>query len=72
MLPVRVTTTGSISSANAAAGIVGAVDAGARVINLSFGGPTLSAAERAALDYAAAKDVLVVASSGNSRRPATP
>ena len=72
VLPVRVTTTGSITSADAAAGIVSAVDAGARVINLSFGGPALSAAERAALDYAAAKDVLVVASSGNSRQAGNP
>ncbi len=66
VLPVRVTTTGSITSANAAAGIVAAVDAGASVVNLSFGGPDISAAERAALDYAAARDVLVVAASGNT------
>ena len=67
VLPIRVTTTGSITSANAAAGIVAAVDAGASVVNLSFGGPTLSAAERAALDYATAHDVLVVAAAGNTR-----
>ena len=72
VLPVRVTTSGSITSADAAAGIVSAVDAGARVINLSFGGPTLSAAERAALDYAAARDVLAVAASGNSRQSGNP
>ncbi len=67
VLPIRVTTTGSITSANAAAGIVAAVDAGASVVNLSFGGATISAAERAALDYAASRDVLVVAASGNTR-----
>ena len=72
VLPIRVTTTGSITSANAAAGIVAAVDSDARVINLSFGGPTLSAAERAALDYAAANDVLVVAAAGNSRASGNP
>ena len=66
VIPVRVTATGSITSANAAAGIVAAVDAGASVVNLSFGGPTISAAERAALDYAAEHDVLVVAASGNT------
>jgi subtilisin family serine protease len=67
VLPIRVTTNGSITSANAAAGIVAAVDAGASVVNLSFGGPSLSSAERAALDYAVARDVLVVAASGNTR-----
>ena len=67
VLPIRVTTTGSITSANAAAGIVAAVNAGASVVNLSFGGPTLSAAERAALDYATSRDVLVVAAAGNTR-----
>ncbi|HTI32522.1 MAG TPA: S8 family serine peptidase, partial [Miltoncostaea sp.] len=67
VVPIRVTTTGSITSANAAAGIVAAVDAGASVVNLSFGGPSLSAAERAALDYADDHDVLVVAAAGNTR-----
>ncbi|HMN98238.1 MAG TPA: S8 family serine peptidase [Miltoncostaeaceae bacterium] len=67
VVPVRVTTTGSITSANAAAGIVAAVDAGASVVNLSFGGPSLSAAERAALDYATSRNVLVVAAAGNTR-----
>lgn len=67
VVPIRVTTTGSITSANAAAGIVAAVDAGASVVNLSFGGPTISAAERAALDYAASRNVLVVAAAGNTR-----
>jgi subtilisin family serine protease len=72
VLPIRVTTTGSITSANAAAGIVAAVDSGASVVNLSFGGPSLSAAERAALDYAASRDVLVVAASGNTRTSGNP
>lgn len=67
VVPIRVTTTGSITSANAAAGIVAAVDAGASVVNLSFGGPSLSAAERAALDYATSRNVLVVAAAGNTR-----
>jgi len=71
VVPIRVTTTGSITSANAAAGIVAAVDSGASVVNLSFGGPTISAAERAALDYAASRDVLVVAASGNTRGTTT-
>jgi hypothetical protein len=72
VVPVRVTTTGSITSANAAAGIVSAVDAGVRVVNLSFGGPTMSTAEKTALDYAASKDVLIVAASGNTRLNGVP
>jgi subtilisin family serine protease len=55
-------TGGSIGLAEA---IVYAVDHGARVINLSVGGPTLTKAEQDAIDYAASRDVLVVVASGN-------
>lgn len=65
IIPVRVTVGGSISSADLAAGIVAAVDAGARVVNLSLGGPGFSEVERSAIDYALARDVVVVASAGN-------
>lgn len=65
VLPIRVTTTGMIKSVDSAAAIVRAVDSGAGVINLSFGGATLAEVERSALAYAAARDVLVVAASGN-------
>ncbi|GGL03502.1 type VII secretion-associated serine protease [Mangrovihabitans endophyticus] len=48
-----------------AKGVRWAVDHGARVINLSLGGTGSSAALAAALDYAFAKDVVVVACTGN-------
>ncbi|HSI30652.1 MAG TPA: S8 family serine peptidase [Miltoncostaeaceae bacterium] len=66
IIPVRVTASGSITSADLAAGIVAAVDAGARVVNVSIGGPGITSVEEAALDYARRRDVLVVASAGNS------
>ena len=53
-----------------AKGVRWAVDHGARVINLSLGGSGTSAALAAALDYAFAKDVVVIACTGNvERRP---
>jgi hypothetical protein len=42
-----------------------AADHGARVINLSVGGRTLTEAEQDAVDYATQRNVLVVAASGN-------
>ncbi len=66
ILPVRLTTNENISTAAAAAGIVWAVDHGARVLNLSFGGAGLSEIESSALDYARQHDVLVVAAAGNN------
>ncbi|MFJ6750837.1 type VII secretion-associated serine protease mycosin [Streptomyces sp. NPDC091266] len=42
-----------------------AVTHGAKVVNMSFGSPTISKAEKAAIAYAAQHDVLVVASAGN-------
>jgi subtilisin family serine protease len=48
-----------------ARGVRWAVDNGARVINLSLGGSGSSPALAAALDYAFAKDVVVVACTGN-------
>ncbi|MCY1142555.1 type VII secretion-associated serine protease mycosin [Actinoplanes sp. Pm04-4] len=49
-----------------AQGVRWAVDHGAKVINLSLGGNGSSAALAAALDYAFAKDVVVVACTGNT------
>jgi subtilisin family serine protease len=52
-----------------AQGIVYAVDNGAQIINLSLGGRPPSEALQAAVDYAYAKGVLVVAASGNDGGP---
>ncbi|MGW8397585.1 S8 family serine peptidase [Streptomyces lydicus] len=43
-----------------------AVDHGAKVINMSFAGASLSHEEQSAVNYALKKDVLLVAGSGNS------
>ena len=47
------------------AGVVWAVDHGADVINMSFSNPGYSAALQAAIDYAWAHNVVVVAATGN-------
>lgn len=44
----------------------GALGASPVVINMSLGGPSLDALERAAIDYAVARGVIIVASAGNS------
>jgi serine protease len=54
-----------------AKGVRWAVDHGARVVNLSLGGNGSSPALAAALDYAFAKDVVVVACTGNTSASTT-
>jgi subtilisin family serine protease len=67
VLPVRVSTDATnISDAALISGITWAADNGAGVINLSLGGDTDDASLDRAIDYAASKNVLVVASAGNS------
>lgn len=56
---------GTFSDADEAAGIVWAVDHGARIINLSLSGSQTSATERTAIRYATRKGVLLVAAAGN-------
>jgi subtilisin family serine protease len=56
---------GTLTDVDEANAIIYAVDHGARVINLSIGGPDTSATEQRAIDYAAAHGVLLVAAAGN-------
>ena len=65
-------TTTAFSDFDEAAAIVWAVDHGARILNLSLGGPDTSTTERRAIDYAAKHGVLIVAAIGNERDAANP
>lgn len=66
VLPIRVTDdTETILSSAVVRGINLAVDRGARVINMSFGGCGFVQSEQDAIDAARARGVVVVASSGN-------
>ena len=64
--------TGSFSDVDEAAAIVYAVDRGARILNLSLGGPSTSTTERRAIDYAVARGALLVAAVGNSYSSGNP
>ncbi len=65
VMPVKASTDGSFTSAAIAAGIMYAADNGARVINLSLGGPCPDPTMQSAIEYAQGKGVLVVAAAGN-------
>ncbi len=67
LLAVKVFPDGSGSAWDylVAEGIVWAVDSGARVINLSLGGPDQSAVTRNAVDYAWSRGAIVVGAAGN-------
>jgi thermitase len=70
IMPVRaLDANGSGFLSDVAAGIVYAADNGARIINLSLGGPSSSQTLRAAVDYAFAHNALPVAAMGNGYAP---
>jgi subtilisin family serine protease len=67
IMPVKVLDAEGVGDTSVvAAGIVWAADRGARVINLSLGGPATTADLVAAVDYAVRHGALVVAAAGNS------
>jgi subtilisin family serine protease len=63
---------GSFTDLDEASAIVYAVDHGARIINLSLGGPSTSTTERKAIDYATSHGTLVVAAAGNEYQDGNP
>ena len=64
--------TGAFTDVEEAAAIVYAVDHGARILNLSLGGPSTSTTEHRAIDYAVSKGALLVAAVGNSYASGNP
>lgn len=73
ILPIRVLDAdGSGDVSDEAQGIVWAADNGADIINLSLGGDTATAAEKAAVDYARKQGVTVIAAAGNEREEGSP
>ena len=62
----------SFSDVDEAAGIVYAVDHGAKIINLSIGGEGSSPLETRAIQYAASRNVLLVAAAGNEYEEGNP
>ena len=67
LMPVKVMdSTGTGATSTIAAGIVWAVDHGARVLNMSFGSPGTTNTLEAAIAYASAKGAVLVAAAGNS------
>lgn len=70
IMPVKVlNASNSGSYANAAAGITWAADQGAQVINMSLGGISPSQVLEDAVNYAAARGVLLVGAAGNNGSP---
>ncbi|MFI6231668.1 type VII secretion-associated serine protease mycosin [Micromonospora echinospora] len=67
ILPVTVATN-TFAGSNLPEGIRYAVDHGAKVVNISNGGPTTSSALDEAVRYAQSKDVVVVAAAGNAEQ----
>jgi subtilisin family serine protease len=63
---------GAFTDVDEAAALTYAVDHGARIVNLSVGGPTTSATERRGIQYAVDHGALVVAAVGNEKEDGNP
>ncbi|HRF95017.1 MAG TPA: S8 family serine peptidase, partial [Aggregatilineales bacterium] len=67
IMPLRVLNRQGVGTySDVASAIIYAVDHGAQVINLSLGGPNPSSMLQEAIDYAIARNVVIVASAGNT------
>ncbi|MGA1823202.1 MAG: S8 family peptidase [bacterium] len=66
IMPIKVVGPSGADYTDLANGIYYAVDNGARIINLSLGGPVDSLVEQAAIDYAFNNNVTVVCAAGNN------
>ena len=65
IMPVKIANYGDTNDYDLADGIYWAVDHGADVVNISFAGDIATAVEEDAVNYALARDVIVVAAAGN-------
>jgi subtilisin family serine protease len=67
LMPAKVLDASGAGKTSAIAmGIVWAVERGARVVNMSFGGPGTTSALQSAVRYASSKGAVLIASAGNS------
>ena len=72
LITIKASSAGMFTDFELAAAIAYAVDNGAKIVNLSLGGPSASRTEVRALEYALTKDVLLVAAAGNSALEGNP
>jgi subtilisin family serine protease len=72
MIIKAVSENNAFSDVDTSAGIVYAVDHGAKIINLSIGGEGSSPLETRAIQYAASRNVLLVAAAGNEYEEGNP
>ena len=72
LITIKASAAGMFTDFELAAAIAYAVDNGAKVVNLSLGGTKSSLTEVRALEYAIAKDVLVIAAAGNEAQRGNP